>query len=266
VDYKYVFLPHAFLSDIWMGGIQILPDNPRVVHHCNMAYLVAGDESKKVHFITGTVPGGEPITLDNGVAFRIPRGAILLLQIHYVTTGKEEKCEIAVGFKYAGGVVQKQLRHVLLDSKNQFAIPPGAPAHPVSDSRVLDCDAIGVGLFVHMHVRGRDMTFRAVRQDGKSETLLMVPNYSFDWQMPYRWKPGVMRFPKGTRLECLAHYDNSAFNPYNPDPKVTVKYGLQTQDEMFNGFFFYTDADERLNLMIDPRTGQPAPKQAQLPR
>lgn len=260
VDYKYVILPYVFLNDTWVQGVQILPDNQRVVHHCNMAYLVAGDSTKKANFITGTVPGGDPMTLDSGVGFRIPRGAALVLQIHYVTTGKPEQCQIAVGFKHADGVIQKQLRHMLLDSKNRFAIPPGAPAHPVSDSRVLDCDAVGVGLFVHMHVRGRDMTFRAVRPDGKSETLLVVPNYNFDWQMPYRWQPGTMKLPKGTRLEALAHYDNSSFNPYNPDAKATVKYGQQTHEEMFNGFVFYTDANEQLDLTIDPKTGQPQKK------
>jgi hypothetical protein len=256
VDYKYVFLPYLFLSDTWMQGIQILPDNPRVVHHCNMAYIETTDKTKKANFITGTVPGGAPMTLEDNVGFRIPRAAGLVLQIHYVTTGKEEKCQISVGFKYANGLVQKQLRHIVLDHKNRFEIPPGAPAHAMSDSRVLDRDAAALGLFVHMHVRGRDMTFRAVRPDGTSETLLMVPNYNFDWQMPYRWRPGEMVFPKGTRLEAVAHFDNSAFNPYNPDPKATVRYGQQTQDEMFNGYVFFTDAQEQLNLNVDGKTGQ----------
>jgi hypothetical protein len=88
----------------------------------------------------------------------------------------------------------------------------------------------------------------------------MVPNYNFDWQIPYTWNVGEMRWPKGTRLECLAHYDNSEFNPYNPDPKKTVKYGDQSQDEMLNGFVFYTDANEQLNLDIDPKTGKPKAK------
>jgi Copper type II ascorbate-dependent monooxygenase, C-terminal domain len=256
VDYKYITLPYLFLADTWMQGIQILPDNPRSVHHCNMAYLIATDKAKRPHFITGTVPGGEPMTLEHGVAFHIPRGSILILQIHYVTTGKPEKCQIAVGFKYAGGKVDKQLRHVVLNAKDRFAIPPGAPAFPIRDTRVLDCDAEGVGLFVHMHVRGRDMTFRATRPGAEAETLLLVPNYNFDWQMPYRWKPGAMVFPKGTRLEAVAHYDNSPFNPYNPDPTATVKYGQQTQDEMFNGYVFFTDANERLGLEVDPKSGR----------
>jgi peroxiredoxin len=262
VAYKYVplpgafgGLPHMFAKDTWVQGIQILPDNPRVVHHCNMAYMIRNKDKKlEYHFITGTVPGGSPMKLDPGLGFCIPANSFLLLQIHYVTTGKEEKCKISVGLKYGSGVIQKQLRHHLLVD-HKFAIPPEAPAHPVGDGKVLERDADGVGLFVHMHLRGRDMTFRATRPDGTTETLLMVPNYSFDWQMPYVWKPGSMRFPKGTRIECLAHYDNSRFNPYNPDPLATVRDGDQTKDEMLNGFVFYTDANEKLNLDIDPKTG-----------
>lgn len=263
IDYKYpilpasqtIKLPYVFAQDTWMQGVQILPDNPRTVHHCNMAYLIPTEQPRKSHFITGTVPGGSPMILNDNIAFLIPKGAILVLQTHYVTTGKEEKCQISVGFKYASGLVQKQLRHELLDD-HRFAIPPGAPAQPVKSSKVLDRDAEGVALFVHMHLRGRDMTFHAKRPDGKDETLLMVPNYNFDWQIPYRWSPGQMRFPKGTKIECLAHYDNSTFNPYNPDPNATVRYGQQSHEEMLNGFFFYTDANERLNLEIDGKTGR----------
>ena len=260
IDYKYVPLMHAFLSDTWMAGIQIRPDNPRSVHHCNMAYIMPLDKKKVSHFITGTVPGGAPMELKDGVGFCIPAGAVLILQIHYVTTGKPEKCGISVGFKFASGKIDKQLRHELL-ADYKFAIPPGAPAHPVSASRVLDRDYEGVGLFVHMHLRGRDMTFRATRPDGASETLLMVPNYNFDWQIPYVWSPGQMHFAKGTKIECVAHYDNSTFNPYNPDPKAIVREGQQSHEEMLNGFVFLTDANEKLNLDIDGKTGRSRSKQ-----
>jgi hypothetical protein len=253
--YKYPPLPYLFLADTWMQGIQILPDNPRAVHHCNMFFIYPTDQKKRTHFITGTVPGGSPMILNNGVAFCIPKGALVLLQAHYVTTGKPEKCKISVGFKYASGVVEKQLRHTLLEDRDNLAIPPGAAAFPLAASKVFDQEEVGVGLFVHMHLRGRDMTFVAHYPDGKSETLLLVPNYSFDWQIPYVWEPGQKRFPKGTRLEAVAHYDNSSFNAYNPNPKVTVKYGDQTRDEMMNGFVFYTHATEKLNLDIDPKTG-----------
>jgi peroxiredoxin len=260
VPYKYAVLPTLFLDDTWIRALEIRPDNPRVLHHANIAFITAGEGFKQSNFITGFVPGGEPMDLDEGVAFCIPRGAALGLQIHFVTTGKEEKCRLSVGIRYAGGAVHKQLRHMLL-ADHRFAIPPGAPAHRVEASQVLDCDTVGVGLFAHMHLRGKDMTFRAIQPDGSNETLLMVPNYSFDWQMPYRWEPGKMRLPKGTRLECVAHYDNSTFNPYNPDPTATVRDGQMTHQEMMNGFFFYTDEGEDLGLDVDAKTGHVRPKE-----
>jgi thiol-disulfide isomerase/thioredoxin len=255
IDYKYVLLPHVFLTETWVQGVQILPDNPRVLHHCNMAYIKVGEKWKMSNFITGTVPGGEPMVLEDRIGFRIPAGSLLLLQIHYITTGKKENCQISVGLKYASGTIDKHLRfHLLVDHK--FAIPPGAPAHRVSASRVLAEDAIGVGLFCHMHVRGRDMTFKARYPDGKSEQLLVIPNYNFDWQMAYRWEPGKKKLPRGTRLEAIAHYDNSPFNPFNPDPRATVKDGQQTFHEMMNGFVFFVHAHEKLGLEINGKTGR----------
>src|SRR5262249_13943048 len=200
-------VPQVLSEDTWVRAVQILPDNPRAVHHCNMMFFTLKEGFKQANFVTGYVPGGEPMRLPEGVAFRMPKGTSPALQIHYVTTGKPEKCRLHVGYHFARGSVQKRLKHLLLYDR-EFAIPPGAPAHRVEISRSLDCDADGLALFVHMHLRGRDMTFTAHYPDGKNETLLMVPNYSFDWQVPYRWESGKKRFPKGTRVEAVAHYDN----------------------------------------------------------
>jgi len=255
VPYQYAVLPTIFLHDTWVQSIEIKPDNPRVLHHCNMAYVKPGEKFSVTNFITGQVPGGVPMTLDNGVAFKIPAGSLLILQIHYVTTGKDEKCKLSVGFRHARETVQQQL-HLMYLATTRFAIPPFAAAHPVSVTREFPCDAIGVGMFAHMHLRGKDMTFRAKYPDGTDETLLLIPNYSFDWQQPYRWAQGVKTLPKGTRVECLAHYDNSAFNPFNPDPSATVRDGPQTYHEMMNGFLFYVDANEKLGLSIDEKSGR----------
>ncbi len=260
IPYKYAVLPHVFQEDTWVQGVQILPSNRRTVHHCNMAYFNAREGFKKQNFVTGFVPGGSPMLLSHGVGFKIPKGSTLVLQIHFVTTGKEEKCHIAVGLKYAAGLIQKRIHFVLLEN-NKFAIPPGAPAYPVIDNKVIDADSIGLGLFAHMHLRGKDMIFKAHYPDGKTETLLVIPNYSFAWQMPYVWAPGAKQFPKGTRIECIAHYDNSAFNPYNPNPKATVKDGPQTYHEMHNGFMFFVHAHEKLNLVVDPKTGRAHPNE-----
>src|SRR5262249_1490897 len=67
VPYRYVFLPHVFKDDTWIQAAQIRADNPRVLHHCNMAYFTLGESFKIANFITGTVPGGEAMTLGKGV-------------------------------------------------------------------------------------------------------------------------------------------------------------------------------------------------------
>jgi hypothetical protein len=46
-----------------------------------------------------------------------------------------------------------------------------------------------------------------------------------------------MTLPKGTKIECTAHFDNSANNPENPDSTKTVIWGQQSWDEMMVGFF-----------------------------
>jgi hypothetical protein len=75
--------------------------------------------------------------------------------------------------------------------------------------------------------------------------------------MSYRWPEKLKKFPEGTKIECIAHFDNSTFNPYNPDPQATVKEGQQTFEEMMYGFFFFYDADQEMNLQVDSTSGVP---------
>ena len=259
VPYQYALLPYVFLKDTWVQKIEINPGNKAVVHHCNMGYLKVTDLRREEfhpekNFITGYVPGGDPMVLDSGIGFYIPAGSVVGLELHYVTNGEATTDQTSVGFVFAKEKVQKQIQHFQCHT-TRFAIPPGDAHHKVAASREFTFDATGIGMFCHMHVRGKDMRLEATPPDGKQETLLLVPNYSFDWQSSYRWPDNARRFKQGTRINCIAHFDNSSFNPFNPDPAATVRHGLQTSDEMMFGFLFFTRDDEALNLTIDPQTG-----------
>jgi hypothetical protein len=259
VDYKYTIFPHIFPEDTWVDRVEILPENGRVVHHANLAFMKIGEKPTEEGFITGRVPGGDAMVMDPGTGYLIPKGSVVALQIHYTTTGKPESSRIAVGLRFPRVPVKKRL-YITQVHNNRFAIPPHAPAHPVKATRTLPFDATCLGLVTHMHLRGKDMTFLARDPDGSVETLLLVPNYNFDWQISYRYAPDTKHFKKGTSLEVLAHLDNSEFNPYNPDPKDTVRMGEQTVQEMVYGFYFYTRDDEDLNVVVDPKTGQASAK------
>lgn len=256
VEYRSFLLPYVFLNDTWLEAVEIRPDNLAVVHHCNMAYVTTKGASHET-FITGHVPGGQPMDLgrfDNGVAYMVPQFATLGLQVHYTTTGKEERCRISVGLRFPRQTVHKLLKHFLLDP-HRIQIEPGHGAFPIRSSFTLERDVTLLGLFTHMHLRGKDMTFYAEFPGKSRETLLQIPNYNFEWQLAYEIAPGKKQLPKGTRIEAIAHYDNSTFNPYNPDPKRTVRYGLQSYEEMFNGYGFFVDDDEDLRLTVNPKTG-----------
>jgi len=261
IPYRYVILPYVFPYDTWVQGIQIMPSNTRVVHHANLAIVSLSKSWDEDHnFITGKVPGGLNVDLNSGMAMLIPKGVSLIYQIHYVTTGKEETDQISVGLRFAKEPIQKQVHYKIIGDY-KFKIPPGEPSWPVAAQKELECDATGIGLFSHMHLRGKDTTFFAHYPDGKTEKLLVLPNYSFDWQLSYVWDKDAQHFPKGTKIECSSHFDNSRFNPFNPNPSAIVTNGPQTHDEMMQGFFFYTADNEHLNLRIDPKTGKEIPQE-----
>lgn len=256
IDYKYPVLPYKFEQDTWVQGIEILPGNLKVVHHVNLAFNSPDKQyNEQGNFLTGRVPGNPPVDIMGPIAMLIPKGSVLFLQIHYVTTGKEEKNQMRVGIRYADGPIAKRVYYKRLRPAD-INIPPGDPRHRMESAWEFDRNAVGIALFSHMHVRGRDMSFFAKYPDGKEETLLIIPNYNFDWQLAYQYVPGMQLFPKGTQLSTVSHYDNSPFNPYNPDPTKTVTYGEQTMDEMNDAYVFFIDADENLNINVDGKNGQ----------
>ena len=92
----------------------------------------------------------------------------------------------------------------------------------------------------HMHFRGKAMRYTAHYPDGRSEILLSVPNYDFNWQMNYNLaEPKLL--PSGTVMEVSGSFDNSELNPHNPDATRQVWFGLQSWDEMFIGFLDYRE-------------------------
>jgi hypothetical protein len=118
----------------------------------------------------------------------------------------------------------------------RFVIPAGAANHEVRATQVLAQDTLLTSMTPHMHVRGKDMTYVAHYPDGRSETLLSVPKYNFEWQIGYQLATPKL-LPKGTKLEVIAHFDNSPNNKFNPDPTKDVRWGDQTWEEMMIGFY-----------------------------
>ncbi len=109
-----------------------------------------------------------------------------------------------------------------------------------------------LAVFPHMHLLGRDFLLTAVRPDGSRQTLIRIDDWDFNWQNPYEFLTPVA-LPKGTRVEMLAHFDNSAGNIRNPSkPPIEVQWGEETTDEMCIGFLQITrDAEHLKNRPVD---------------
>jgi mono/diheme cytochrome c family protein len=192
--------------------------------------------------VSSYLPGRDPDVYPSGTARRIPAGASVKFQIHYSrTTGKTETDTTSVGLIFAKEAPKQVSRRTDV-SNEMFLIPPGAADHAVSECHTFDKDILITSLTPHMHLRGKSMRIVADFPNGEKQTLLFVPAYDFNWQFTYRAEKPIF-LPRGTRLEVLARFDNSAANSMNPNPKKTLRWGAASEDEMMGGWVEYVDAD-----------------------
>ncbi len=245
VDYQYFVTKTNFKEDVWVQAAEARPGNRAVVHHI----IVFFRDPKKPrggqgdglgqNMIVGTAPGDMPQIFKPGVARKIPAGAELVWQMHYTPTGKVEKDRSQVGFIFYKGKEPPAHAAITQGIANMdLLIPAGDPNKKFESNWTLRQDAVIFSFMPHMHVRGKDFEYKAIYPDGKSEILLSVPKFDFNWQTMYRLET-PMRLPKGTRIHCTAHFDNSAKNPANPDPTKEVSWGDQTWEEMLIGWVDY---------------------------
>ena len=188
-----------------------------------------------------------------GTAMRVPAGASIRFQIHYTTNGKEVSDRSSVGMIFAKQPPEKEI-HTSAFFNALLVLPPGAPDVTVPSAIQFDKDVHLTALFPHTHLRGKSWDYKIIYPDGRTEAVLPIPHYDFNWQTSYR-EEQPLKFPKGTRIHAIAHFDNSEENLNNPNPKTPVFWGDQTYEEMMYGFYFYTRDDEDLGLRIDPKTG-----------
>jgi hypothetical protein len=180
-----------------------------------------------------------PAVYPPGTAKYVPAGSELMFELHYTPIGRVRMDRSSVRLVFAKGPVTRLAVTTGIPGKD-LRIPPGAHAHPVRSSHTFRTDVHLLSLTPHMHLRGKDFTYTAVFPDGTKEILLSVPAYDFAWQSVYRLaEPKSM--PRGTRIDCLAHFDNSAENPANPDPTQTVLWGSQSWEEMMTGYIDYAE-------------------------
>ena len=240
MPYQHVTVTTDFPEDRWVRGYEILPTAREVVHHVIVSVFekgskvsLGGEEGAQGYW-AAYVPGNSKQVYPEGFARKLSAGATLSFQIHYTPNGKAVEDTMRIGLLFAK-TPPKYVIHTTGLPNARINIPPGAANHVEVAQRKLPTDTNVMAWMAHMHVRGKAFKFEVTLPDGKTETLLDLPKYDFNWQLRYDYAmPHFL--PRGSTLKITAVYDNSSGNPANPDPTKTVRWGQQTFDEMMIGY------------------------------
>jgi hypothetical protein len=250
-------VPTNFTKDTWVAAGEIRPGTRSVVHHATITFVPPGPDAEELKALAT----GEPVRLPRGLttqalvalgpgaparrfddydaAILVPAGSYLIFNMHYTSNGTETSDQSKLGLELASSEPKNQLVSVLAGddgstSAGNLKILPGDPSSPGHGSVTFAAPVKLASLNPHMHLRGKDFTYRLVYPTGETQIILNVPKYDYAYQPGYRFEK-MLDLPAGTRLEMDGHWDNSANNPNNPDPTATVRWGQQIWEEMFGG-------------------------------
>jgi len=246
--FEYVLVPaettRSFLpEDRWLRAAEIVPSDRTVVHHV-LAYIChpgddvdAGNVESVMAGVIGWVPGEPAWTFPEGSAMRIPAGAQIFIEMHYVPTGVAATDRPKIGLYFAEEEPERILK-LSNRALTSLRVPAGDPHYAHAGALLIARPTRILGLMGHMHGRGKAFTFDAIYPDGRTERLLSVPRYDFNWQTFY-WLEEPLEVPAETTIRLVGHWDNSELNLSNPDPESDAVWGWEFTAEMLIGWVYH---------------------------
>jgi hypothetical protein len=297
-DFRVFVLKTNLTEDRWIRSLDFRPGNRSVVHHVIAAVdtsgrgreLDAADPGPGYYALGGFgegvpinaflpiwTPGAKPRFCPDGTGYKLPKGADILIQVHYHKSGKPETDATTLGLYLSKKPLPRQVQtgfvfpnvtmeHVFAVQQKIAAAKKGAQRPRLGDflhdvlvipagksnyevkattkagasalGRPLQRDILLTAVMPHMHWLGKDFTFTAVLPDGKTRLpLIKIDHWNFKWQGTYAFNEPI-KLPKGSWFEVDAHFDNSDSNPSNQSkPAKLVQWGDGTNDEMCIGIY-----------------------------
>ena len=268
VEYQYIVVPTGLTEDKWIQMVEIRPSDRTVVHHAVVFIREPGskwlaDAQPGVPYVPQAAnagqrfgntqgqgndvlciytPGMVPDVYKPGQAKQIKAGSDLIFQMHYTASGKPGKDQTKVGLVYAKEPPAERI--ITIGAlNNRFTIPAGDANYMAEATTPIINPMTVLSFFPHMHLRGKAFQYDIIYPTGETQTVLKVNNWSLNWQLSYKLDTPIQLQP-GAKVKATAWWDNSPNNPANPDPKVDVKWGEQSWEEMLIGFF---------DVAVDPK-------------
>jgi len=245
-DYEYLEVQLPFAEEKWVRAFQYSPGDERVLHHL-MTFVVGpeedfwGEEKHKKsavrRFLGSFIPGENPATVfPENTGVRIPAGHKLALQFHYVTNGLEVDDSTNIGLYFSETAPQHEI--LTRAVAERFTIAPGDPEHAIETAYEFEEPVKLLAVRARMNYRGKYMKFSVVQADGMGEDIFNIPAYNYGWQ-PHYWLDEPLTITAGSAVHVAGAFDNSLSNPFNPDPREEVTWGLESWEEMFTGYLTY---------------------------
>jgi Tfp pilus assembly protein PilF len=237
--FRNFVIPVSVPATRYVRGVELRTDNPRVLHHANLA-VDAGRVSRRldrdeagpgfasmsddqVQNVYGWSPGKVPVLEPAETAWTLDPGADLVVQLHMVATPTTERVQPTIALYFADTAPTRTPIVVKLESKT-IEIPAGAADYVVEDRYTLPADVDAVSIYPHAHKLAKEMRGTATLPDGRTLPLVWIRRWDIRWQDQYRYASPLF-LPKGTTVAMHFTYDNSA----GTQP---VHWGPLSTDEM----------------------------------
>jgi hypothetical protein len=244
-QYRCFVTEPAVATDRFVTGYQVVPGEPRVVHHVlvfslnspaaetEVAALDARDPQPGYDCYGGPgttgstlqvvwAPGGPATRFPDGTGMRLPGGRRLVMQVHYNILNGSRPDRTQVRFRTAASV-ETEARLVAV-SGGDIEIPPRTASHTVEGQRIFPRAGAPRGVRVfgvapHMHEIGR-----AQRLVAADTCLSEVSTWNFHWQRLFFYERPV-DLPAEVPIRVACTYDSSTRS-------TVTRRGEGTLDEM----------------------------------
>jgi hypothetical protein len=237
-------------EDRYIKAVETIPGpggGHRVVHHA-VASMIGEDGFSEGGLLNEYAVGKNGDIYPDGSGKLMKAGTRIRFNMHYHTVGTEitDQTRVGVVFYPKGYMPHHVVTSVAAESKD-LDIPPGEENVRSEAYYRLTKPARLTAFQPHMHNRGKAQCIEAIYPDLRVEQLSCVNHYNFGWQIAYNYADDVAPLlPAGTIIHVTSWHDNSAKNPWNPDPKAWVGFGERTTEDMSRAWlsFYYMSEDE----------------------
>ena len=204
-------------------------------------------------------PASSATSCPTATAGSCPRGADVVMQVHYHRDGRVEKDRTQIGLYFAKkSAADKPFKGGII------ARPFPAHSAPASTTNVQGRPrSIHVArgrctlhsIMPHMHLVGKEIKVTLKPPEGEARTLLAIKDWDYNWQETYFLKE-PLKLKVGDCAAVEAVYDNSA-EPQQPEqPAADRPFGEQTTNEMCFVFLGATSDGPGRSPFVGPFGGR----------